>query len=90
MLERADSPATRRVESDLLRIAAAERGFAFVEVALDRLGFCDSTGIQTFLEAHKEAVDHDVVLVLAAPGDAVRRTLDIACVGDIIEITDER
>jgi anti-anti-sigma factor len=74
---------------DALR-SAAERKVAIVEVVLDRLGFCDSTGIQAFLQAHKEAVEHDIALVLAAPRDAVRRTLDIACVGDVIEITDER
>lgn len=67
---------------------AAERKLAVVEVVLDRLGFCDSTGIQTILQSHKQAIDHDVVLVLASPRDAVRRTFDIACVGDVIEITD--
>jgi anti-sigma B factor antagonist len=124
MLEQADSPGTRRVQSDLLRIAidvedhavvvtlegevdssvrgalmtellhavrvAAERRIAIVEVVLDRLGFCDSTGIQAFLQAHEDAIDHGLALVLVAPRDAVRRTLDIACVGDIIEISDQR
>ncbi|MFJ9026430.1 STAS domain-containing protein [Streptomyces sp. NPDC102259] len=56
-----------------------------IVVDLSRVTFMDSTGINIFVAAHRTLAEADGWIRLAAPGEAVMRTLQIVGVGAVID-----
>ncbi|MFD5268833.1 STAS domain-containing protein [Streptomyces sp. NPDC058335] len=56
-----------------------------IVVDLSRVTFMDSTGINIFVAAHRTLTEADGWIRLAAPGEAVMRTLQIVGVDAVID-----
>ncbi|WP_234335392.1 MULTISPECIES: STAS domain-containing protein [Streptomyces] len=56
-----------------------------IVVDLSRVTFMDSTGINIFIAAHRNLTEADGWIRLAAPGEAVMRTLQIVGVDAVID-----
>ncbi|MFJ1936886.1 STAS domain-containing protein [Kitasatospora sp. NPDC088160] len=77
------APVLRRA----LRAALAVRGRQEVVVVdLARVAFCDSAGLDALLRARAEAGRRGVLLVLARPGAAVARMLEITGTDRVLHV----
>ena len=70
----------------LRRLIEAAQSRALVDLAA--LTFFGSGGISALLQAHREAKQKGVVLVMAAPSPIVRQVLDVTDLSSIFEIRD--
>jgi anti-sigma B factor antagonist len=55
---------------------------------LRALTFCDSSGIALIISAAALAREHDIRITIDHATPGVRRVLDIAAIGDIVELRD--
>ncbi|SRR6266536_169248 len=72
--------------SDILRehlVSLVDGGRTRVVVDLQRLAFCDSTGLSTFVKASHGCVEQGGYLRLAAPNNHVARVLSIVGLLDL-------
>jgi anti-anti-sigma factor len=65
-------------------ITEATAGDQVNEVVIDLAGvtFCDSTGLQTLVNAHRSCQERQIRLVLRGPDDRLRMLLKIAGLAD--------
>ncbi|MGW4947875.1 STAS domain-containing protein [Actinoplanes sp. NPDC004185] len=57
-----------------------------VVVDVSGIGFCDSTGLRSFINGHERAVAAGGWLRLAAPGDQLSGLLDVAGLMPVLEV----
>jgi anti-sigma B factor antagonist len=65
-----------RLQRELAGVLAASEPVRLV-VDLSGVDFCDSTGVNVLLAAHRQAREHGGNLELAAPRPAVRKILQV-------------
>ncbi len=68
--------------------ASLKRQPALLVVDLGGVGYMDSSGLATLIEAFKELKKHDGRLVLAAPTPPVRQVLKFAHLESVFQITE--
>jgi anti-sigma B factor antagonist len=75
-----------RLQSELM--AALRDHPARLIVDLSGVGFCDSTGINVLLAAHRQAQDHGGEFQLAGPGSATRKVLQVTGLESVFTVLD--
>jgi anti-sigma B factor antagonist len=62
-----------------------------VKLIVDMSGvdFCDSTGINILLSAHRQARERGGELQLASPGSAIRKVLQVTGLESVFTVLDE-
>jgi anti-sigma B factor antagonist len=73
-------------------LATALAGGGPVQLVVDMSGvqFCDSTGMNVLLAAHRRAREHGGDLELAAPRPAVRKILQVTGLESVFTVVDEQ
>jgi len=74
----------RRIGSELR--AAVRPGVTLVIADGSLTTFCDSSGIQQLLDAHKYAAANNAELKLVCPSDRVNRTLRLLGIADTLRV----
>ncbi|WP_344865402.1 STAS domain-containing protein [Planomonospora alba] len=74
-----------RLQSELTRILD-ESAPAFMVIDMSGVEFCDSTGMNVLLSAHKRLRERDGVLEMAAPRPAVRKILQVTGLDSVFTI----
>jgi len=69
--------------------AALRAGHVWLIVDMERVDFCDSTGINVLLAAHRQAREHGGELQLARPGTATRRVLQVTGLESVFTVLEE-
>jgi anti-sigma B factor antagonist len=72
-----------RLQRELARVLAAR-----LVVDLSGVDFCDSTGVNVLLAAHRQAKEAGGDLELAAPRPAVRKILQVTGLEAVFTVTD--
>jgi len=75
------------LQSELM--AALRPGQVWLIVDMAGVEFCDSTGINVLLAAHRHAREHGGELQLARPGTATRRVLQVTGLESVFTVLDE-
>jgi anti-sigma B factor antagonist len=76
-----------RLQSELM--AALNEGPARLIVDMSSVDFCDSTGINVLLGAHRHARDRGGELQLAGPGSATRKVLQVTGLESVFTVLDD-
>ncbi len=76
-----------RLQSELM--TALSRSPARLVVDLSGVGFCDSTGINVLLAAHRQARERGGELQLAGPGSATRKVLQVTGLESVFTVLDD-
>jgi anti-sigma B factor antagonist len=76
-----------RLRHELTRVMA-DGGPVHLVVDLSGVDFCDSTGVNALLAAHREAQDSGGGLELAAPRPAVRKILQVTGLESVFTVTE--
>lgn len=77
-----------RLQSELTGALSAA-GPARIVVDMSAVDFCDSTGMNVLLAAHRLATERGGDLVLAAPRPAVRKILEVTGLQSVFTIHDD-
>ena len=72
---------------ELVTTALDERGVRDLTLDLDKLVYCDSSGLNALLYAQNACEQRGAALTLANPIDRIRRILDITGVDEFFVIT---
>ena len=75
-----------RLQSELM--AALNENPARLIVDMSGVGFCDSTGINVLLAAHRHARERGGELQLAGPGSATRKVLQVTGLESVFTVLD--
>ena len=75
-----------KLQSELT--AALSRNPARLIVDMSAVEFCDSTGINVLLAAHRQAREHGGELQLAGPGSATRKVLQVTGLEAVFTVLD--
>lgn len=76
-----------RLQSELMAALVPEG--ATLVVDMSGVEFCDSTGINVLLTAHRAAEARNGKLLLASPGSAVRKVLQVTGLESFFTVLDE-
>jgi len=76
-----------RLQSELM--TALSRSPARLVVDMSGVGFCDSTGINVLLAAHRQARERGGELQLAGPGSATRKVLQVTGLESVFTVLDD-
>lgn len=77
-----------RLQSELATALGADNP-AQVVVDMSAVEFCDSTGMNVLLAAHRQALERGGDLALAAPRAAVRKILEVTGLGSVFTVHDD-
>jgi anti-sigma B factor antagonist len=69
--------------------SAFGRGQVRLIIDMSGVDFCDSTGINVLLAAHRQAREHGGDLQLASPGSATRKVLQVTGLESVFTVIDE-
>jgi anti-sigma B factor antagonist len=75
------------LQSELM--AALGAGKTRLIVDMSRVDFCDSTGINVLLAAHRHARERGGELQLASPGSATRKVLQVTGLESVFSVIEE-
>ncbi len=75
-----------RLQSELM--SALGRNPARLIVDMSAVDFCDSTGINVLLAAHRQARERGGELQLAGPGSATRKVLQVTGLEAVFSVTE--
>jgi anti-sigma B factor antagonist len=76
-----------RLQSEL--VAAMKENPARLIVDMSGVDFCDSTGINVLLAAHRDARERGAELQLAGPGSATRKVLQVTGLESVFTVVDD-
>jgi anti-sigma B factor antagonist len=76
-----------KLQSELM--AALTASPARLIVDMSRVDFCDSTGINVLLAAHRQAREGGGELQLAGPGSATRKVLQVTGLESVFTVLDD-
>ena len=76
-----------KLQSELANVLAADDPIRLI-VDLSGVDFCDSTGVNVLLAAHRQAREKGGDLELAAPRPAVRKILQVTGLETVFTVTD--
>jgi anti-sigma B factor antagonist len=76
-----------RLQSELM--AAINGGHVRLVVDMSGVDFCDSTGINVLLAAHRHARERGGELALARPGSATRKVLQVTGLESVFTVLDD-
>ena len=77
-----------RLHGELVTVLAADEPVQLV-VDMSGVEFCDSTGMNVLLAAHRRAREHGGVLELAAPRPSVRKILQVTGLESVFTVIDD-
>jgi anti-sigma B factor antagonist len=77
-----------RLQTELTR-ALADTGSAQIIVDMSAVEFCDSTGMNVLLAAHRLAAERGGDLALAAPRPPVRKILEVTGLYSVFTVHDD-
>ena len=77
-----------RLHAELTSALAGDDPVRLV-VDLSGVGFCDSTGMNVLLAAHRRALENGGDLALASPRPAVRKILQVTGLETVFTVTDD-
>ena len=77
-----------RLQSELTAAMAGDDP-ARIVVDMSAVEFCDSTGMNVLLAAHRQARERGGDLALAAPRAAVRKILEVTGLGSVFTVHDD-
>lgn len=77
-----------RLQSELTAAMRGEQP-ARIVVDMSAVEFCDSTGMNVLLAAHRQAGEQGGDLALAAPRAAVRKILEVTGLGSVFTVHDD-
>ena len=77
-----------RLHGELVAALAGEQPVRLV-VDMSGVDFCDSTGMNVLLAAHRRAHEHGGDLELAAPRPGVRRVLQVTGLESVFTVIDD-
>jgi anti-sigma B factor antagonist len=77
-----------RLQSELTAAMRGEQP-ARIVVDMSAVEFCDSTGMNVLLAAHRQASEQGGDLALAAPRAAVRKILEVTGLGSVFTVHDD-
>lgn len=77
-----------RLQRELASVLASSEPVRLV-VDLSGVDFCDSTGVNVLLAAHRQAQEKGGDLELAAPRPAVRKILQVTGLETVFTVTDK-
>ena len=77
-----------RLQSELTAAMGAGKP-ARIVVDMSAVEFCDSTGMNVLLAAHRQACERGGDLALAAPRAAVRKILEVTGLGSVFTVHDD-
>lgn len=80
-----------RLHSELMSALAAAAPGSPVRLVVDMAGveFCDSTGMNVLLAAHRRALEYGGDLQLAAPRSAIRKVLQVTGLESVFTVVDK-
>ena len=78
-----------RLQSELTAAMGAGKP-ARIVVDMSAVEFCDSTGMNVLLAAHRQACERGGDLALAAPRAAGRKILEVTGLGSVFTVQDDR
>jgi anti-sigma B factor antagonist len=76
-----------RLQSELMTALTASPARLIVDMS--RVDFCDSTGINVLLAAHRQARERGGELQLAGPGSATRKVLQVTGLESVFTVLDD-
>lgn len=76
-----------RLQSELMNALVASPARLIVDMS--GVDFCDSTGINVLLAAHRHAREHGGELQLAGPGSATRKVLQVTGLESVFTVLDD-
>jgi len=76
-----------RLQSELMNALGASPARLIVDMS--GVDFCDSTGINVLLAAHRHAREHGGELQLAGPGSATRKVLQVTGLESVFTVLDD-
>jgi anti-sigma B factor antagonist len=76
-----------RLQSELMNALGASPARLIVDMS--GVDFCDSTGINVLLAAHRHAREHGAELQLAGPGSATRKVLQVTGLESVFTVLDD-
>ena len=77
-----------RLHGELVTVLAGDDPVRLV-VDMSGVEFCDSTGMNVLLAAHRRAREHGGDLELAAPRPSVRKILQVTGLESVFTVTDD-
>ena len=77
-----------RLQSELTSVLSAKKS-AQIVVDMSAVEFCDSTGMNVLLAAHRVATERGGDLTLAAPRPPVRKILEVTGLQSVFTIEDD-
>jgi anti-sigma B factor antagonist len=77
-----------RLQAELSSVLTAT-GPAMIVVDMSAVDFCDSTGMNVLLAAHRLAAERGGELVLAAPRPALRKILEVTGLHSVFTVRDD-
>ncbi|HKA99073.1 MAG TPA: STAS domain-containing protein [Streptosporangiaceae bacterium] len=78
-----------RLESELLAAMRSANPAPQLVVDMSGVEFCDSTGMNVLLAAHRQACDQGGDLALAAPRAPVRKILEVTGLASVFTVHDD-
>lgn len=76
-----------RLQSELMNALGSSPARLIVDMS--GVDFCDSTGINVLLAAHRQAREHGGELQLAGPGSATRKVLQVTGLESVFTVLDD-
>ena len=77
-----------RLQTELMSVLSVNKP-AQIVVDMSAVEFCDSTGMNVLLAAHRVATEHGGELTLAAPRPSVRKILEVTGLQSVFTIDDD-
>ncbi|MFJ9342347.1 STAS domain-containing protein [Streptomyces sp. NPDC101733] len=84
-----DHAQTGPLEQALTEALNANQPLRLLVIDLTGVGFCDSSGLNTFLKARHETEEHSIELRLVHAGPRVRRLLQITGTAELFSLYDD-
>jgi anti-sigma B factor antagonist len=76
-----------RLQAELMTVLSADTARLIVDMS--GVDFCDSTGINVLLAAHRQARERGGELQLAGPGSATRKVLQVTGLESVFTVLDD-